>query len=265
MKMPAIFVGHGSPMNAIETNGYTRVWARIGQMYKSKAILMISAHWYKAETYIQDATIPKRIYDIYGFPEALYKLRYPAQGDKELTGKVVAALGQSAISIDNSWGIDHGAWSVLGHMYPKAKIPVVRLSANNRLNPVQQFEMGKKLAHLRLESYMIIASGNIVHNLGLADFYGIDPFDFAVNFDDRIETAIINGDYAACVAYRDLGDTARLAVPTTDHYYPLLVLLGTVGKNDRVTVFNKAYEYGSLSMTGYLFDEDGTESLTNDR
>lgn len=167
--MPAIFVGHGSPMNAIETIGYTRVWARIGQMYKPRAILTISAHWHYPATLIQDATIPKQIYDIYGFPEALYKLSCPARGDKELTGKVVAALGQSAISID------HGAWSVLAHMYPKAKIPVVRLSVNNRLNPVQQFEMGKKLAHLRLEGYMIIASGNIVRTWAWQIFVALIP------------------------------------------------------------------------------------------
>lgn len=265
MKMPAIFVGHGSPMNAIESNGYTKLWAKIGTMYQPKAILMISAHWYKPATLVQDAPVPEQIYDMYGFPEALYRLRYPARGDTSLTEMVVEALGQSAVSIDNSWGIDHGAWSVLVHMYPKADIPVVQLSVNHRLNPEQQLELGKKLAHLRDQGYMIIASGNIVHNLGLVDFYARDPFEWAIRFDDHIEKAIRNGDYASCVAYRDFGEAARLAVPTPDHYYPLLVLLGTVGENDQVTVFNKAYEYGSLSMTGYLFDEARPESLGKER
>ncbi len=254
MKMPAIFVGHGSPMNAIETNVYTRQWAKIGKMYQPKAILMISAHWYKPATVTQDAKIPSQIYDMYGFPEALYKLKYPAKGDENLTGRVVESLSDYGITIDDSWGIDHGAWSVLVHMYPKADIPVVQLSVNYKLAPAGQFELGQKLAVLRDEGYMIIASGNIVHNLRLVDFYANKPFDWAVAFDDHIEQAIKNKDYGACVNYQGFGDAAKKAVLTPDHYYPLLVLLGTVDDDDSVTVFNKGYEYGSLSMTGYLFD-----------
>ena len=255
MKMPAIFVGHGSPMNAIETNSYTKEWADIGKMYQPKAILMISAHWFKPNTLRQNAPIPKQIYDMYGFPEALYELKYPVYGDETLSSKVGESLAGFGITIDNSWGIDHGAWSVLVHMYPKADIPVVQVSVNYNLTPARQFELGQRLAQLRDEGYMIIASGNIVHNLRLVDFYARKPFDWAVAFDDHIEKAILSRDYQTCIEYQSFGEAAKLAVPTPDHYYPLLVLLGTLSPKDQVKVFNKGYEYGSLSMTGYLFDE----------
>lgn len=252
MKMPAIFVGHGSPMNAIEDNIYSNTWKKIGKRFKPKAILMISAHWYVNKTATQDATEPKQIYDMYGFPDELYQLTYPVSGDAELTAKIIEEL-QGAVTVDNSWGIDHGAWSVLVHMYPEASIPVVQVSVNRAKSPQEQYELGLKLAHLRELGYMIIASGNIVHNLRLVNFEQSEPFDWAVRFDDYIEQAITAREFEKCINYA-LEPASKLAVPTPDHYYPLLTMLGTTSADDKISVFNKGYEYGSLSMTGYIFE-----------
>ncbi len=252
MKMPAIFVGHGSPMNAIEDNKYSNTWKKIGKRFQPKAILMISAHWYVNKTATQDAADPNQIYDMYGFPDELFQLKYSARGDKKLTATVLEELGDSVV-IDNSWGIDHGAWSVLVHMYPDASIPVVQLSVNRSKSPQEQYDLGVKLAHLRELGYMIIASGNIVHNLRLVNFGQNEPFDWAIRFDDYIEKAITAREFDKCISYT-LEPSSKLAVPTPDHYYPLLTMLGTTGKDDQITVFNKGYEYGSLSMTGYIFE-----------
>ncbi len=252
MKMPAIFVGHGSPMNAIEDNKYSNTWKKIGKRFQPKAILMISAHWYVNKTAIQDAANPNQIYDMYGFPDELYQLKYPASGDEKLTATILEELGDSVV-IDNSWGIDHGAWSVLVHMYPDASIPVVQLSVNRLKSPQEQYDLGVKLAHLRELGYLIIASGNIVHNLRLVNFGQNEPFDWAIRFDDYIEKAITSREFDKCISYT-LEPSSKLAVPTPDHYYPLLTMLGTTGKDDQITVFNKGYEYGSLSMTGYIFE-----------
>lgn len=253
MRMPAIFIGHGSPMNALETNKYTEKWQSMGKKYRPEAILVMSAHWFTHGSRIQDEPHPKKINDMYGFPEALYKLEYAVQGDKTLTDEVSRLLGND-VKVDNSWGIDHGSWSVLVHMYPEGDIPIVQLSVDASKTPQDQFLVGQKIAQLRDQGYMVLGSGNVVHNLRRIEPSTTQPFPWAATFDDYIEQAIREEAYERCVNYLDLGDVSRLSVPTTDHYYPLLNVLGAVRENDTLTVFNKGYEMGSLSMTGYLFE-----------
>lgn len=252
MRMPAIFVGHGTPMNAIEHNQFTKEWEKIGQKFKPKAIIMISAHWFTQGTLTQDNKNPEKINDMYGFPDELYTMDYPAVGMKVLTKEIVKSLGES-VTVDRNRGIDHGAWSVLVHMYPKADIPVVQLSVDRTKTPQEQFEIGKKITHLREHGYMIIASGNVVHNLGRLNPEANKPHPWASSFDDYIEAAIRRNDFDKCINYLEFGEAANLSVPSPDHYYPLLNILGAVRSDDQVTIFNKGYDMGGLSMTGYLF------------
>lgn len=252
-RMPAIFVGHGSPMNAIETNKYTEAWKAIGEKYRPKGILMISGHWYVEGLYVQDVVEPKKIDDMYGFPKALYDLKYPVVGDKDLTKAVQEVLGDN-VHINNDWGIDHGTWSVLAHMYPEANIPVVQLSVDRTRSPEEQYEIGEKLINLRDEGYMIMASGNVVHNLGRLSFEMEEGFEWAITFDNIIEAAIQDWNHEKCIRYNQLGETARLSVPSPDHYYPLLAVLGATSKEEQITVFNKGTLMGGISMTSYLFE-----------
>ena len=253
MKMPAIFIGHGSPMNAIEHNQYTETWAKLGRRFKPKAILMISAHWFTEGVLTQNEEQPKKINDMYGFPEALYTLSYPVEGDAALTESLISILGD-AVTISDGWGSDHGSWSVLVHMYPEHNIPVVQLSVNRRGTPREQYEIGKKISHLRDEGYMVIGSGNVVHNLGQIRWDMNGALPWAESFDDAIEDAIRNEAYEDVINYHQYGEPAYLSVPTPDHFFPLLSVLGAASPDDQLTVFNKGYEYGSLSMTGYLFE-----------
>lgn len=252
-KMPAIFIGHGSPMNAIESNTYTESWTALGQKFSPKAILMVSGHWFVNGLFVQDEIHPKKIDDMYGFPQALYDLKYPVRGDKTLSEEVQTILGGSVL-INNDWGIDHGAWSILTHMYPEANIPVVQLSVDRRKGPKDQYEVGVQLSKLRDKGYMILGSGNVVHNLGQVAFDMSEGYDWAIEFDNYIEEAIITGNHQSAINYLDYGQPAKLSVPSPDHYYPLLTILGTLADDEKVTVFNKATQYGGLSMTSYLFD-----------
>lgn len=252
MRMPAIFVGHGSPMNAIENNKFTDEWEKIGKMYKPKGIVMISAHWYTDGVLTQDEYEPDKINDMYGFPEELYVMDYPVHGMKEITDEITTTFGDS-VKVDNSWGIDHGAWSVLVHMYPDANIPVVQISVDRTKTPQEQFEIGQKIAYLRDKDYMIIASGNIVHNLRMLNPNLENGYKWAIEFDDYIEKSIISKNFQNCIDFNKLGDSAKLSVPTPDHYFPLLNLLGAVNKSEEVSMFNKDYLMGSVSMTGYIF------------
>lgn len=252
MRMPAIFVGHGSPMMAIEENTYTEQWKQIGQQFKPKAILVISAHWYTNGNRVQDEEKPRKINDMYGFPEALYKMEYPVTGDQLLTKELQELLDKDLV-VDNSWGIDHGSWAVLVHMYPRGDIPIVQLSLDRSKNPQEQYLIGQKISALRDKGYMILGSGNVVHNLGLIDPSLKEPYLWASSFDDHIEKAIRERKYEVCVNYLEFGEPARLSAPTPEHYYPLLNVLGAVREQDELSVFNKGYDMGSLSMTGYVF------------
>lgn len=254
MKQAVIFVGHGTPMNAIEQNAFTASWRTLGEAIRPKAILMVSAHWFTKGTWTQDEKQPKVINDMYGFPKPLYEVNYQVNGDIALTNRIRECLG-GTVDINNSWGIDHGAWSVLVHMFPKRDVPVVQLSVDALKAPEAHFEIGRKLSALRDEGYLIMGSGNIVHNLRKVNFHKADGEDWADAFDLKIRDAIVAGDYDKCLNYRQLGDIAELAVPTTDHYDPLLYCLGAARASDTVEVFNEARVMGSLSMTSYIFKD----------
>lgn len=253
MKMPVIFVGHGSPMNAIEKNTFTTVWESLGKrLPRPKAILCVSAHWYADQTKTSDDVNPRMIYDMYGFPQALYELKYPVKGSVELTNQIVDRLGD-LVAIDNRWGIDHGTWSVLCRMYPEADIPVVQLSVNYNAPAQTHFDIGRKLADLRNEGILIMGSGNIVHNLSLINWSMEGGYPWAQEFDDYVKMNILNRSYDDVVHYERAGKCAEQAFYTPDHFYPLLYVLGAADKNERIEVFNDVCSMGSMSMTGYLF------------
>lgn len=254
-KMPVVFIGHGSPMNAIENNDYTEGWKEIAERIpKPKAIISISAHWFTKGTKIMNEENPKTIYDMYGFPKKLYEIIYNSPGSPTFA-KTSKELITKSTEYDNSWGIDHGTWSVLVHMYPERDIPVFQISIDANASPDTHYQIGNELSALRDEGVLIFGSGNIVHNLRLVDWHMENKgFDWAYKFDDFINENILNKNHENILKYRDLGDIAKLAVPTPDHFYPLLYILGASSEEDKITSFNKFCELGSLTMTSYLFE-----------
>jgi 4,5-DOPA dioxygenase extradiol len=253
MRMPVVFVGHGSPMNAIENNEYTSYWKNLFKSLKPKAILMVSAHWFTDQQYVSTELKPKHINDMYGFPDELYQVEYDVKGNEILSNRVIELLDDD-VSINNKWGIDHGAWSVLVHMFPKADIDVVMLSVNANASPEEVYNIGQKLAYLRDEGYLIIGSGNIVHNLREINFSNGDAgFDYSIDFDDFIERSIQSNNTSDVLSY-DKRPSSNQAVPTIDHFYPLLYTLGA-GDGDDAKVFNKGYPFGVISMTSYIWGE----------
>jgi 4,5-DOPA dioxygenase extradiol len=254
-RMPVIFSGHGSPMIAISDNEITHEMRRVGREViekygKPKAILSISGHWFTDGTYVQSAGEPRQIYDMYGFPKELYDVKYPVTGCAALTKSVQTALGD-AVSVNDTWGIDHGTWTVLVHMFPDADIPVVQLSVNKHLSGQQSFELGTKLQGLRDEGYLIFGSGNVVHNLMRVDWNNDGGTDATVRFNDYITDAIISGNSGPVIRYGTHPD-AGYTVPTPDHYLPLLYCLGAAG-DDHAEVFNKVCDLGSMAMTGFIW------------
>ncbi len=252
-KMPVLFVGHGSPMNAIEENQFSLKWKELGEtIERPKAIVSISAHWFTSRQRVMNNVNPKTIHDMYGFPEELYKLEYPADGAVNLAVRIQQLLGEECI-LDSSWGIDHGTWSVLHWMYADADIPVLQVSVDGNASASDYIETGKLLNNLRHEGVLIFGSGNVVHNLGRVDWEQEKGFPWADEFDDYIKNAIIQKNFRDVVEYRKAGKSADLAVPTMDHFAPLLYCLGAVEEDDTVQVFNNERVLGSMSMTGYLF------------
>lgn len=252
-QMPLIFVGHGSPMVALEDSQITRTWKAIAERIpRPKAILSISAHWYGDKSRIQTAAQPKQIYDMYGFPPELYRLKYEAAGDPELSASVRTLLGDE-LSVDDSWGIDHGTWSVLTHMYPKADVPVVQLSILMREPGETLLEIGRKLKPLREQGCLILGSGNIVHNLRQVEWDRSGGTEAADAFDDWVTQRILLQDQEALANYLS-HPLAKYAAPTPDHFIPLLYILGARDKADKVELFNQIRQMGSLSMTSYLFE-----------
>jgi 4,5-DOPA dioxygenase extradiol len=255
MKMPVVFVGHGSPMNAIEDNNYTRGWRKMAERIpKPKGILSVSAHWYTNGTRIMNEENPRTVYDMYGFPKELYEITYNTPGSPEIA-KMAKTLISKETKYDNSWGIDHGTWSVLVHMYPDRDIPVFQISIDAYAPPVVHYKIGKELNALREQGVLLFGTGNIVHNLRLVDWHQENKgFDWAYEFDEYIYKSIMNGNNENVLNYNDLGKIAKLAVPTPDHFYPLLYILGATEKGDTVSVYNKSCELGSLTMTSYLWE-----------
>lgn len=252
-QMPVLFVGHGSPMNAIEDNEYSRSWSALGKLLpKPSAILSVSAHWFTRGTKVNDSPSPAMIYDMYGFPEELYQLKYPAPGSPELAYRVKALIGEH-VSIDNNWGIDHGTWSVLNRVYPKADVPIVQLSVNAMLTPEEHYIIGQKLKPLRDEGVLVFGSGNVVHNLARVDWRMNEGQPWAHEFDRYIEDAIFRKDNDAVLHFDRAGQSAELSVPTMDHFAPLLYVLGASDENDVVSTLNADCTLGSMCMASYLF------------
>ena len=254
-KMPVIFVGHGSPMNAIEDNEYSRTWRSLANMIpRPELIISISAHWYTKGTKLMNEEQPRTIYDMYGFPKELYEIVYDSPGSPKMA-KVAKDLISKETEYDNSWGIDHGTWSVLVHMYPDRDIPVFQISIDAQAPAETHYKIGKELKSLREKGVLIFGTGNIVHNLRLVDWHkGSKGFDWAYEFDEYIYENIIEKNYGNILRYDELGDVAKLAVPTPDHFYPLLYTLGAVDGEDKVSTFNKSCELGSLTMTSYIWE-----------
>lgn len=254
-RMPLLFIGHGSPMNAIEDNLYSRKWIELGkQLVRPSAVLCISAHWFTQGTRVNDSANPRQIYDMYGFPEELYKVRYPAPGSPFFAHRVLEQLGES-VSTDNSWGLDHGTWSVLRRVFPDADIPVFQLSVDASATFNTHLAFGKSLSRLREEGVLIVGSGNVVHNLSRIDWRNPGGFNWAQEFDRSIKDAVLNRRLDDLLHIHQAGDSARLAVPTPDHFAPLLYIVGASDTSDRISVFNESCMYGSLSMTSYLFSD----------
>lgn len=251
--MPVIFIGHGSPLNAVADNEFTRNWRKIAAAIpKPAAILAISAHWYTEGARITDAVHPRTVYDLYGFPKELYELEYPAPGAPQLA-HYTKSLITADVLIDNSWGLDHGTWSVLNIMYPDADIPVYQLSVNGDAGAHTHFETGAQIKGLREKGVLIFGSGNVVHNLFRANLAIHGGYDWAIDFDNFIKDKIVKGDYTDVIDYHKAGQSAELAFKTPDHFYPLLYALGAANADDRVAVSNDACVFGSLSMTSYVF------------
>jgi len=247
--MPVLFIGHGSPMNAIEDNEFTRTWKKIAKSIpKPKFILCISAHWLNGRTAVLSTDNPRLIYDFYGFPKELYSVKYPASGSKKYAQIIKDCIKTLDVKLDDSWGIDHGAWSVLVNMYPKADIPVLQLSINPDMLLENHVKIGRELAILRNQGVLIIGSGNIVHNLGMMR-PGAEPFSWAEEFDDYIIKSLKDGNVDNLLNYQKQ-KSARYAVPTNDHYIPLLYVVGAVDvKTERPTFYCQKTFYSSLSMT----------------
>jgi 4,5-DOPA dioxygenase extradiol len=250
MKMPALFVGHGSPMNAVEDNAFRRGWAAAADAIpKPKAVLCVSAHWETRGVGLTAAERPETIHDFSGFPDELYAVRYPVPGDPALARATAGLVESARVVLDERRGLDHGAWSVLSAMYPEADVPVVQLSLDTGRPGAFHYALGRELAPLRDRGVLVLGSGNLVHNLGRIDFRRSDGYDWAVRFDAALKERIRAGDHQALVRYEELGPDAHLAVPTPEHFLPVLYVLALQEAGERATFFNEATAMGSVAMT----------------
>jgi len=249
--MPVLFVGHGSPMNAIETNEFTKAWQAMSKsLPKPNAIVCISAHWETKGTFVTAMEKPKTIHDFGGFPKTLFDVQYPAPGDTELAKETQKLLTNADVGLDEKWGLDHGAWSVIKVMYPDADIPVIQLSLDYNLKPQFHYDLATQLAPLRKKGVLILGSGNMVHNLRILDWNNPDGgFDWALTANEKFKKLILDGNHSSLINYRNLGREVELAVPSPEHYLPLLYSLALKSSNENVAFFNDKYVMGSLSMT----------------
>ena len=248
MRMPTIFFGHGNPMNALEENRYTKAWREIGQSIpRPTAIVAISAHWYLPATLVTAMEQPRTIHDFGGFPKELYAVRYGAKGDVKLASRLTKLLGANE---DHQWGLDHGTWSVLCHVFPNADVPVVQLSIDETQPPKFHYDLGTRLAPLREEGILIIGSGNLVHNLHTYAWgrHPAEPFDWAVRFEKQARDMLLAGNDEPLIDYESLGRDAILSAPTPDHYLPLLYVMGARSKDDAVAFPVEGIDGGSVSM-----------------
>ena len=249
--MPAVFFGHGNPLNALQQNEWTKGWATIGKSIpRPRAIVCVSAHWYLPATLVTGMSQPRTIHDFGGFPRELYQVQYRASGALEVANRVQELLAPLPVELDQSWGLDHGTWSVLVHVYPEADVAVVQLSVDETQPAAFHFELGKRLAPLRDEEILIIGSGNLVHNLHTYAWgrHTPEPYDWAVRFEETAKQLMVDGEFGALVDYESLGRDAVLSIPTPDHYLPLLYVLGAKRVGDAITFPVKGVDGGSVSM-----------------
>ena len=249
--MPVLFLGHGSPMNAVEDTEFSRGWKDAAKAIpKPRAILCVSAHWETKGTFVTAMNHPKTIHDFGGFPKELYEVQYPAPGNPLLAQETKKDVKNTIVELDNDWGLDHGCWSVVKHMYPAADVPVVQLSLDYSQTPQSHYELAKELSQLRQKGILIIGSGNIVHNLRMIDWQNENNgFDWAVEANTKVKKFISDGDHHSLINYKSIGKEFQLSVPTVEHYLPLLYVLALKKEKDTISFFNDKYAMGSLSMT----------------
>jgi 4,5-DOPA dioxygenase extradiol len=254
--MPAVFLGHGNPLNAIRANDWTRAWRELGErLPRPQAVLAISAHWYIPACAVTAMAAPRTIHDFGGFPRELYAARYPAPGDPGLARQVQRLLAPLAVGLDESWGLDHGSWSVLMHLYPEADVPVLQLSIDARATPEQHYELGARLRSLREAGVFVLGSGDVVHNLETYAWGAHEsaPYDWALRFEARVRAQLDAGEHGPLIDYPALGADARAAVPTPEHYLPLLYVMGCSLPQERVSYPVTGIDGGSVSMLAVQF------------
>jgi 4,5-DOPA dioxygenase extradiol len=256
--MPALFLGHGSPLQAVEPNRHTEVWQQLGRrLPRPRAILCISAHWYTRGSGVTSDARPRTIHDFYGFPPELYRCQYPAPGDPALAARVQALLAPDAVqAVAGEWGLDHGCWQVLRYLYPEADVPVVQLSIDATRPPAEHYALGARLAPLREAGVLILGSGNVVHNLRSMSRGPDAPAPpLAVEFEDYVRSALQARDHAALVHFENGGRAAAWSVPTPDHYLPLLYVLGAAGRDTALSIPTAGIELGAVSMLSVLLED----------
>lgn len=247
--MPAIFVGHGNPLNAIEETVYSAAWRdAAAAIPRPQAILCISAHWETAGTFVTAMPNPRTIHDFYGFPDELFQVDYPAPGLPELAERVQRLVRSTNVALDNEWGLDHGTWSVLRRMYPHADIPIVQLSLDRTQSPRSHYQLAAELVALRSERVLIVGSGNIVHNLRMLQWHAGKAYPWAIEFDRLAAELMVAGEHDTLVDYATLGEAARLSIPTSEHFLPLLSILALQQPGEELSFFAEGMDLGSLSM-----------------
>lgn len=258
VKLPALFIGHGSPMNGIEDNEFSNKWKKLGEeIFKPKAVLVISAHWLTNGTFVTAMEKPKTIHDFGGFPKELFEVEYPAPGSPELAQEISKNIVSTSVGLDHDWGLDHGAWTVIRHMYPNADIPVLQMSIDYSKPASYHYELAKQLVSLRKKGVLIVGSGNMVHNLRMVAWDKLNEpefgYDWAKEINQIFKEKISSNSHNDLIAYEKLGSAAKLAIPTPDHYFPLIYTLALQGKNDEINFFNDKAVGGSLTMTSVKF------------
>lgn len=259
-KMPVLFLGHGSPMNAIEENEFVTAFRNIGKtIQKPNAILCVSAHWETRGTFVTAMEKPTTIHDFGGFPKALFDVQYPAPGSPAFARETKSLIKKTVIGLDDKWGLDHGAWSVIKHLYPNADVPVIQLSLDYNQTPQYHYDLAKELKSLREKGVLIIGSGNMVHNLGLVDWNKLNDdefgFDWAIEASEKMKKFILNGDHQSLINFKSQGKAFDLAIPSPEHYLPLLYSLAMKEENEKITLFNDKAVAGALTMTSVKIDK----------
>lgn len=259
-KMPVLFLGHGSPMNAIEENEFVSAFKKLGEeLLRPNAILCISAHWETKGTFVTAMQSPRTIHDFGGFPQALFDVQYPAPGSPELALETKNSITKTEVGLDDKWGLDHGAWSVISHLYPNADIPVIQMSIDYSQPPKYHYELAKEISSLRQKGVLIIGSGNMVHNLRLVAWEKLNEhyaFDWATEANEKMKSYILSGDHQKLIDFRSQGKAFDLAIPTPEHYLPLLYTLALKEENEKITLFNDKSVGGSMSMTSLKIESN---------